>query len=421
MGQRNRSNSATQIGAGDALTALTYRSRAVEPMSEPGLRGLEQQSQERNRLEGLTGLAYYDNGRFFQWLEGPADAVSRVWESVRRDPRHTDIEGVSVLTTPARIFSGWDMRLSVRGPASKTPPAVPPPPELLQAALSAIDLEAVLLKDPATEIGKTPKVVPVIPLVAVLVEAVVLPALLSQKSAVRRFLPRTSPDAARLARLLLADDVGPAAALVRDLHARAGSLAPLCATLIEPAARGLGDLWSTDDCSEIAMTLALSRLQYVVHELAHGSARAAIAGRVVLVAPQPGEGHSLGAALSAELLTQAGWQTHAEFPATNEALRAMVADTWFDVLDLSLSPAMCREESLSVMAETIAGARSASRNPALTVVVGGRDFFENAGASETVGADASTSSALHVVLAMTRAVQKTLARQAELGVLVTSS
>jgi hypothetical protein len=99
----------------------------------------------------------------------------------------------------------------------------------------------------------------------------------------------------------------------------------------------------------------------------------------------------------------------------------MVADTWFDVLDLSLSPAMCREESLSVMAETIAGARSASRNPALTVVVGGRDFFENAGASETVGADASTSSALHVVLAMTRAVQKTLARQAELGVLVTSS
>jgi hypothetical protein len=390
-------------------------------MSEPGLRGLEQQAQERNRLEGLTGLAYYDNGRFFQWLEGPADAVSRVWESVRRDPRHTDIEGLSVLSTPARIFSAWDMKLSVRGPVAVEPPPLPPPPELLQAALSAIDIEAVLLNDPATEIGKTPQAVPVIPLVAVLVEAVVLPAILSQKSSVRRFLPRTSPEAARLARLLLLDDGAPAEALVRALHTRAGSLAPLCATLIEPAARGLGDLWSTDDCTEIAMTLALCRLQSVVHQLAYGSPRASIAGRVVLVAPQPGEVHSLGAALSAELLGQAGWQTHAEFPATDEALRTMLADTWFDVLDLSLSPAMRREDALSVMAETIAGARSASRNPALTVVVGGRDFFENATASETVGADASTSSALHVVLAVARAVEKTLERQAALGVLVTSS
>jgi hypothetical protein len=44
------------------------------------------------------------------------------------------------------------------------------------------------------------------------------------------------------------------------------------------------------------------------------------------------------------------------------------------------------------MAETIARARDASRNPALVIMVGGRVFFEQGDASLRIGADASSAS-----------------------------
>ncbi len=403
---------------GDALHALTYKSRAVEELTEIELRELERQSQTRNRREGLTGLTLYEDGQFFQWLEGPASALARVWSSVRRDSRHRAIEGLNVVPTPARLFEGWDMTLTSRGALARD---IPDPPESLICALSALDLDLLRPTEPAVEIGKAAGALPVLPLVPVLVEAVVLPKLLSQRGNVRRFLPRVLPDAARLARLLLAEDAAPAEDLLRGLHADAGSFGPLCATVIEPAARNLGDLWSTDDCTEIAMTLALFRLQSVIRDLTHGSARAAIDGPIVLIAPQPGEAHLLGAALDAELLWQAGWETHRESSGTDEALRSMLKDQWFDVLDLSLSTAMRREDSLPGMAKTIAGARLASRNPELTVVVGGREFFDDAAGTNAVGADASTSSSLHVVLAVSRALQKTLERHANRSPQVTRS
>jgi hypothetical protein len=200
-----------------------------------------------------------------------------------------------------------------------------------------------------------------------------------------------------------------------------GALAPLCATLIEPAARSLGDLWLADDCSQVDMTLALCRLHTLVLQLTAGSAPTAIGLPAVLVAPQPGEPHLLGASLDADLLWQAGWDTHREFPETDVALQTMLSDTWFDVLDLSLSLAIQRRDWFPRMTETIAGARAASRNPALTVLVGGRAFFEQCEGSASVGADASTTSSLQVVLSATNALQKTLANVAQRTALVTSS
>jgi hypothetical protein len=127
----------------------------------------------------------------------------------------------------------------------------------------------------------------------------------------------------------------------------------------------------------------------------------------------------LGAQLDAELLWQAGWDTHREFPATDHELHVVLSQTWFDVLDLSLSPALQRRDWLSSMAETISGARAASLNPALTVLVGGRVFFDHRELSASVGADASTMSALQVVLTATAAREATLAKLTERTSLVT--
>ena len=60
-------------------------------------------------------------------------------------------------------------------------------------------------------------------------------------------------------------------------------------------------------------------------------------------------------------------------------------------------------------------------NPALAVVVGGRAFHELCEGAVSVGADASTTSALHVVLAATAARTATLTKLAQSTALVTSS
>ena len=121
---------------------------------------------------------------------------------------------------------------------------------------------------------------------------------------------------------------------------------------------------------------------------------------MVLIAPQPGEVHLLGAALDAEVMWRAGWDVRPEFPRTDEALQALVSNTWFDALALSLSASFWREHWLSRMTETIAGARGASRNPKLIVSVGGRMFSESNGSTVQVGADLNCATALQCVPAI---------------------
>jgi methanogenic corrinoid protein MtbC1 len=169
--------------------------------------------------------------------------------------------------------------------------------------------------------------------------------------------------------------------------------------MFEPAARRLGDMWSEDQCSEFDVTLGLMRLQSAARLLAAETRRApglAVARPVVLIAPAPGELHRLGAALDNSVLETAGWLPQCEYPADDQALQELLADNWFDVLDLSLSAAFRREDWLPRVTATIAEARQASRNPALIVLIGGRAFVDDKTAGSQVGADLATTSSLNV-------------------------
>jgi hypothetical protein len=187
--------------------------------------------------------------------------------------------------------------------------------------------------------------------------------------------------------------------LIQELHATEGVVMPLFPTLLEPAARNLGDLWSEDACSEFDVTLGLCRMQTAMRLLGAGSMRRTASrspGPAVLIAPEPGELHQFGAALDSEVMWNAGWAPHSAFPSDDKALQDMLAGTWFDALDVSLSAAFRREHWLPRLTRTIADARRASQNPALVVLVGGRIFVEQKTARTQVGADAASMTALDV-------------------------
>lgn len=375
------------------LSKLSYRSHSAVPMSELELYRLMKNAQQRNRAEGVTSLMVYDKGWIFQQLEGPSEGLARVWDSIRQDSRHVDVEILNESWTPERLYTGWDLKLSVHG-ASAGQPAhdwAEHPSELISRYYRG---------EEAGRAGADTQAPTRVALTHVLGQLVI-----------PRLNAALQPQA--LARLLIAPDKAAAVALVKAAHATRNSLEWLTADLLEPGARSLGDLWQTDDCSELDVSLGLVRLQGIVRELGADAPRvSAVQAPMVLVVPQPGEAHILSAALDAEMLWRAGWNPHLDFPSSSGALDALLANTWVDALDLSMSTALRREHRLGQLGETIAHARLASLNPNLVIVVSGRAFV-NAGSEATaqsgaagrgVGADASFGSAIDAELTILTAL-----------------
>ncbi len=97
-----------------SLSAIIYRSRAVVPQPDLDLFYLLAHARRRNETLGLSGLIIYDRGYFFQWLEGDNVALGKVWNSIRRDTRHTEIVVLADQTIPIRLFDDWHMRFAHR-------------------------------------------------------------------------------------------------------------------------------------------------------------------------------------------------------------------------------------------------------------------------------------------------------------------
>jgi hypothetical protein len=76
----------------------------------------------------------------------------------------------------------------------------------------------------------------------------------------------TSADVAELARLMLEPERALADAYLESLWLRGASRGLLCAELLAPTARHLGELWERDVCDFAALTHGLQRLESVLNE-----------------------------------------------------------------------------------------------------------------------------------------------------------
>ncbi len=395
-------------GAAGGLSAVVYRSRAIEALSPPELLALTRAARERNEREAVTGVMVYDHRHFYQWLEGPGEGVDRIMNSILRDRRHTEIEVLDKKTVRERAFADWSMKLAMPGASDRGDIIAPPPGivESLRRTPHAAPSFLVKLFAAGAEPGALDALAsfPVHGTVAEILRGVMLSAVIPQLARrqghaaperARPILPHAR--AADLAELLIATDRAACLDLIEELRAD-DALPALYPTLFEPAARRLGDLWRDDDCSEFDVTLGLCRLQSAVQLLGQRPLRVGPRRRhpLVLVAPEPGELHRLGAALDSDVLARAGWSPTCAFPADDQALRDLVAGRWFDALDLSLSSAFSREDQLPRLSESIAQARQASLNPELVVIVAGRAFVDRERSGPSVGADLATTSSLDV-------------------------
>ena len=93
----------------DNLHRLIYVSAARDEMSTQELDGLLAIARRNNTAASVTGLLLYHDGSFFQVLEGPKDAVMRIFSTIERDPRHGRVIVLQTKTAEARAFPNWSM------------------------------------------------------------------------------------------------------------------------------------------------------------------------------------------------------------------------------------------------------------------------------------------------------------------------
>jgi hypothetical protein len=333
-----------------AFGQLLYRSQARRPLARHELRRLLEQARERNARESLTGLLVHDGGQFWQWLEGPAEGLARVWSSIARDRRHHQVERLQTPWRSTRLFPDWRMQLAVAGTV---------------AAEDGWTVE----EDTMVQLRQGGD------LVASAVEGMALAAAM--------------PEPATLARLLATGSETDVDAACERLRRARPSLPALWSHLVRPVSRALGEAWMTDALGSTELVIAHGRLLRLMRSAEPGAAGPVTAppqGRA-LVAPLPGEREFAGASFAGMALHAQGWQVVCPFPEDRAALESELARSGFELLHLSLSDAFGRHDRLADLAATIRAARRASANPRLQVLVSGRAFSEQPGLSTLVGAD----------------------------------
>ena len=96
----------------ERLSYCLYRSSAAPGLDAPALDYLLEKSRIRNQELGLSGCLHYENGIFFQWLEGPPSALYPLLSKLEEDSRHINFTVLDQGSLEQRIFDQWQMRFS---------------------------------------------------------------------------------------------------------------------------------------------------------------------------------------------------------------------------------------------------------------------------------------------------------------------
>lgn len=101
----SRSRSPTQ----PPIFQLIYQSRARSLMPSRALSRLLVQARSNNQRLGITGVLLVQSGRFMQWLEGDEATVRTLYDTIRHDDRHCDVNLLLTARAPSRVFPDWAM------------------------------------------------------------------------------------------------------------------------------------------------------------------------------------------------------------------------------------------------------------------------------------------------------------------------
>ena len=208
--------------------------------------------------------------------------------------------------------------------------------------------------------------------------------------------PRVTPeDVAVFAELVLHEDDRAVRDCVITLRDRGVPTEAIFLELLSPVARHLGEMWERDLCSFSEVTVGLGRLQKVLRENSSTASQFGLSAQNekrqrILLMPCPGEQHTFGLSIVAELFHRAGWDVVTCFLATDSAA-TMVQNDWYDVVGFSLGS----EAGVPRLRAAMELVRQVSQNPRLPIIAGGPIFQLHPEFGEQIQADAIITNGAH--------------------------
>ncbi len=198
----------------------------------------------------------------------------------------------------------------------------------------------------------------------------------------------TPEDVALFAELVLHEEDRVVRDCVIALRDRGVAVESIFLDLLAPVARHLGDMWERDLCTFTEVTMGLGRLQKVLREnsVAFGQfneSHHSVEGRRILLMPCPGEQHTFGLSVVAEIFQRAGWDVVTSFLAT-DAAAVMVKKDWYDVVGFSLGSVA----GVARLSAAIRLVRDVSLNDRISIICGGPAFQLQPGMGTQIPADA---------------------------------
>lgn len=94
------------------LIYLSHASDDFDPYGDKGIQSILQTASMTNSMNDITGMLIYRNHIFLQLLEGEEEQVKELYEKIKSDSRHKDIQTILEQDTDKRVFPTWSMAYS---------------------------------------------------------------------------------------------------------------------------------------------------------------------------------------------------------------------------------------------------------------------------------------------------------------------
>lgn len=96
------------------ISRLVYASNALRFIKKDDLKQIFESSSNLNSVLDITGYLYFNDRRFFQYLEGPEINVKSLYDKIARDERH-DVQIYFYLEPKEeRLYPNWSMNVFSR-------------------------------------------------------------------------------------------------------------------------------------------------------------------------------------------------------------------------------------------------------------------------------------------------------------------
>ncbi len=88
---------------------LVYRSKANPVFNQSQILEMLESARNSNKEKGITGCLLYYQGEFIQYLEGNQIRVLQLFDKIKEDSRHSDVQVLSHGHIEFREFDKWEM------------------------------------------------------------------------------------------------------------------------------------------------------------------------------------------------------------------------------------------------------------------------------------------------------------------------